>query len=70
MFACARIGAVHSVVFGGFSALSLRERIEDAGALVLLTADGGHRGGNIVELKAAADEALAQGLSDDQEVVV
>ncbi len=51
MFACAPIGAVHSVVFGGFSALSLRERIEDAGARVLLTADGGHRGGNIVELK-------------------
>ena len=61
MFACARIGAVHSVVFGGFSALSLRERIEDAGARVLLTADGGYRAGNIIELKAAADEALAQG---------
>jgi acetyl-CoA synthetase len=70
MFACARIGAVHSVVFGGFSALSLRERIEDAGALVLLTADGGHRGGNIVELKAAADEALAQGCPTIKKVVV
>jgi acetyl-CoA synthetase len=70
MFACARIGAVHSVVFGGFSALSLRERIEDAGARVLLTADGGHRAGNIVELKAAADEALAQGCPTIEKVVV
>jgi acetyl-CoA synthetase len=70
MFACARIGAVHSVVFGGFSALSLRERIEDAGARVLLTADGGHRGGNIVELKAAADEALAAGCPTIEKVIV
>ncbi len=70
MFACARIGAVHSVVFGGFSALSLRERIEDAGARVLLTADGGHRGGNIVELKAAADEALSQGCATIEKVLV
>ena len=70
MFACARIGAVHSVVFGGFSALSLRERIEDAGARVLLTADGGHRAGNIIELKAAADEALSQGCPTIEKVVV
>jgi acetyl-CoA synthetase len=70
MFACARIGAVHSVVFGGFSGLSLRERIEDAGARVLLTADGGHRAGSIVELKAAADEALAQGCATIEKVVV
>jgi acetyl-CoA synthetase len=70
MFACARIGAVHSVVFGGFSALSLRERIEDAGARVLLTADGGHRAGNIIELKAAVDEALAQGCPTIEKVVV
>ena len=70
MFACARIGAVHSVVFGGFSALSLRERIEDAGARVLLTADGGFRAGNIVELKSAADEALGQGCATIEKVVV
>jgi acetyl-CoA synthetase len=70
MFACARIGAVHSVVFGGFSALSLRERIEDAGARVLLTADGGHRAGSVIELKAAADEALAQGCASIEKVVV
>jgi len=61
MQACARIGAIHSVIFGGFSALSLKERIEDAGARCVITADGGHRGGNIVELKAAADKALTDG---------
>jgi len=70
MLACARIGAVHSVVFGGFSALSLRERIEDAGARVLLTADGGNRAGSIIELKAAADEALSQGCATIEKVVV
>jgi acetyl-CoA synthetase len=61
MQACARIGAIHSVVFGGFSALSLKERIEDAGARCVITADGGHRGGHIIELKAATDKALAEG---------
>jgi acetyl-CoA synthetase len=70
MQACARIGAVHSVVFGGFSALSLRERIEDAGARLLITADGGQRGGNIVELKAAADKALAEGAASIEQVIV
>ena len=70
MHACARIGAVHSVVFGGFSALSLRERIRDAGARVLLTADGGWRGGHIVELKSAADEALGEGCDSIEKVVV
>ena len=61
MQACARIGAIHSVVFGGFSALSLKERIEDAGARCVITADGGHRGGQVIELKAATDKALAEG---------
>ncbi|MGH8328308.1 MAG: acetate--CoA ligase, partial [Steroidobacteraceae bacterium] len=70
MHACARIGAVHSVVFGGFSALSLKERIEDAGARILVTADGGWRGGRIVELKAAADRALAAGCPSIEQVVV
>ena len=51
MLACARIGAVHSVVFGGFSAESLRDRINDAQARLLITADGGYRRGNIVPLK-------------------
>jgi acetyl-CoA synthetase len=59
MLACARIGAVHSVVFGGFSAESLRDRINDAGAVCLITADGGYRRGSVVPLKRMADEALA-----------
>jgi acetyl-CoA synthetase len=58
MLACARIGAVHSVVFGGFSAESLVGRIKDAKATVLITADEGLRGGRRVKLKANADEAL------------
>ncbi|HUN25602.1 MAG TPA: acetate--CoA ligase [Steroidobacteraceae bacterium] len=70
MHACARIGAVHSVVFGGFSALSLKDRIEDAGARVLITADGGFRAGHIVELKAAADKALAGGCPTIEQVIV
>jgi len=70
MHACARIGAVHSVVFGGFSALSLRDRIEDAGAVMLITADGGWRGGKIVELKEAADKALSKGCATIRRVIV
>ena len=58
MLACARIGAVHSVVFGGFSAESLRDRINDAQASLLITADGGYRRGHTVPLKQTADEAL------------
>ncbi len=69
MLACARIGAVHSVVFGGFSAESLRDRINDAKARLLITADGGYRRGNIVALKAIADEALA-GTETIEHVVV
>ena len=59
MLAVARIGAVHSVVFGGFSAESLRARIDDAGARLVVTADGGWRKGAVSPLKAAVDEALA-----------
>ena len=70
MQACARIGAIHSVVFGGFSAESLKDRIEDAGAKILITADGGHRGGKIVALKTAADAALKAGCSSIEKVVV
>jgi acetyl-CoA synthetase len=58
MLACARIGAPHSVVFGGFSAESLRDRINDAEATVLITADGGYRRGQVVPLKVNADEAV------------
>ena len=70
MQACARIGAIHSVVFGGFSAVSLKDRIEDAGATVVITADGGYRGGNVVELKAATDKALAVGCPSIEKVIV
>jgi len=58
MLACARIGAVHSVVFGGFSADSIRDRTADSGAIALLTADGAHRRGSIVPLKKNVDDAL------------
>ncbi|MFO0255961.1 MAG: acetate--CoA ligase [Betaproteobacteria bacterium] len=61
MQACARIGAVHSVVFGGFSAKSIHERIIDAGAVAVITADEQMRGGKAIALKAAVDEALAMG---------
>ena len=61
MLACARIGAIHSVVFGGFSAESLRERINDSGSKVVVTSDGGWRRGKAVALKAATDEALKDG---------
>jgi len=64
MQACARIGATHSIVFGGFSAQSLRDRIEDAGAKVLITSDGQFRGGTSLPLKAIADEAFGMGGCD------
>jgi acetyl-CoA synthetase len=70
MHACNRIGAVHSVVFGGFSAESLRDRINDAKAKVLITADGGYRRGQVVRLKRNADEALADTPSIEHAVVV
>jgi len=70
MHACARIGAIHSVVFAGFSAASLKDRIEDTGAKLLITADGGRRGGHIIELKAAADQALAGGCPTIERVIV
>jgi acetyl-CoA synthetase len=70
MLACARIGAVHSVVFGGFSAVSLRDRINDAAATVLITADGGFRRGQTVPLKKIADEALVGTTTIEHVVVV
>jgi len=59
MLACARIGAVHSVIFGGFSAESVRDRVNDARAKLLVTADAGYRRGQVVPLKRMADQALA-----------
>src|SRR6187402_1407016 len=70
MLACARIGAVHSVVFGGFSAESLRDRINDAQATLLVTADGGWRRGQVVPLKQMADEALTETPSIRNVVIV
>jgi len=70
MQACARIGAIHSVVFGGFSASSLKDRIEDTQAKMVITADGGHRGGKIIELKSTTDNALKQGCTSVESVIV
>ena len=70
MLACARIGATHSVVFGGFSSQSLADRINDAEAKVLITADGGYRRGEVFPLKPAADEAVANTTTIEHVVVV
>jgi len=70
MQACARIGAVHSVVFGGFSSNAVKDRIEDAAAKLVITADGGWRGGHPIELKRAVDKALADGCPTVQNVIV
>lgn len=70
MLACARIGAPHSVVFGGFSADALRSRIEDAQAKVVITADGQFRRGKALPLKAAVDAALASGADSVDHVLV
>ena len=70
MLACARIGAPHSVVFGGFSAEALRDRINDAEARLLITADGAWRRGQIVPLKESADNAMAETPSIEQCLVV
>jgi acetyl-CoA synthetase len=69
MLACARIGATHSVVFGGFSSEALRDRMNDAEAKVIVTADGGYRRGSVVPLKANVDGALP-GTKTVQHVVV
>jgi acetyl-CoA synthetase len=70
MLACAKIGAPHSIVFGGFSAEALRERINDAKAKVVITADGGWRRGAVVPLKASVDDALRETPSVERVVVV
>ncbi len=70
MQACARIGATHSVVFGGFSAQALKDRIQDAGAKVVVTSDGQFRGGKQLPLKAIVDEAIGMGGCDTVEKVI
>ncbi len=70
MLACSRIGAVHTVVFGGFSAEALKDRINDAQAKLLITADGGYRRGSAVALKATADAALLHTPSIQDTIVV
>ncbi|KZE91785.1 acetate--CoA ligase [Microbacterium sp. TNHR37B] len=69
MLAVARLGAIHSVIFGGFSADSLRTRIDDAGARVVITADGGYRKGRVSPLKPAVDQALSDRGAGVQETV-
>lgn len=70
MMACARIGAVHSIVFAGFSARSLVDRITDAGCKIVLTADGGYRGAKTIDLKGIVDDALQNCPEVEQVVVV
>jgi len=70
MLACARIGAIHSVVFGGFSAEALRDRINDCGSRLLITADGYYRSGRIVQNKVSANEALKECPNVDRVIVV
>jgi len=70
MLACARIGAIHSIVFGGFSAQALRSRIQDCGAKMLITSDRGLRGGKQVPLKANADEAVSECPTIEKMIVV
>ena len=70
VLATARLGAAHMVVFGGFAASALRDRIIDCEAKVLITADGSHRGGKVIELKKIADEAIAETPSIQKSIVV
>jgi len=69
MLSCARIGAIHTVVFSGFSATSLRDRVEDSGSKIIITADGGFRKGKLIKLKEIVDESAA-GVSSVEHVVV
>ena len=70
MLACARIGAIHSVIFGGFSASAVKDRVNDAGAVLVITADGGFRKGAVVTLKEKVDEALKETPSVQKTIVV
>jgi len=70
MLACARLGITHSVVFGGFSAESIKDRVRDSGAVAVITADGGYRRGSIIPLKASVDAALQDGAHTVKRVIV
>lgn len=70
ILSCARIGAMHSVVFGGFSAQSIADRINDAGCKLVITADGGYRGQKVIELKTIVDDALVQCRSVERVIVL
>ena len=70
MLACARLGIVHSVIFGGFSAESIHDRIQDSGAVAVITADGGYRRGAVIPLKQNVDEALKKGGHGVKRVIV
>jgi acetyl-CoA synthetase len=70
MLACARLGITHSVVFGGFSAESIKDRVHDSGAVAVITADGGYRRGKIIPLKANVDAALQDGAHPVKRVIV
>ena len=70
MLACARIGAIHSVIFGGFSSESIKDRTEDCQATMIITADGGFRRGKVVPLKDNVDAALASGAASVRKVIV
>jgi acetyl-CoA synthetase len=70
ILACARIGAIHNVIFGGFSANAIKERVEDSECKAVITADGGWRRGDVVDLKDNVDEALADGCPTVEDVVV
>jgi acetyl-CoA synthetase len=70
VLACARIGAIHSVIFGGFSAKSIADRLEDAGARFIITMDAAQRGSKIIPLKSVVDEALSNGFSIQKVLVL
>ena len=70
MQACARLGLIHSVIFGGFSAKSIQERIEDTGAKLVITADGQFRGGKLIPLKTVVDDAIKMGKCDSIENII
>ena len=69
MLACSRIGAIHTVVFSGFSAISLEDRVEDSGSKIIITADGGFRKGKLIKLKEIVDES-ASSVNSVEHVIV